>query len=52
MYREEFGNKGIESLLGTNVNQMEEPRVKEDDERKEGAVSEKPWGRMGAFSIT
>lgn len=37
-YREEFGNKGTESFLGRNVNQMEEPKINEDDKRKEVAV--------------
>lgn len=39
LYREEFGNKGIRRLLGRNANQMEEPKIKNDDEEKEVAVS-------------
>lgn len=39
MYRKGFGNKGIKSFLGRNVNQMEEPKIKNDDERKEVVVS-------------
>lgn len=39
MYREEFGNKGIKSFLGRNVNQMEEPKIKDGGKKKEVAVS-------------
>lgn len=39
MYREGFGNKGIECFLGKNINQMEEPQIKGDDQRQEVAVS-------------
>lgn len=46
LYREGFGNKGTKSLLGRNANQMEEPKIKDDEEKKEVAVSVsyKQWG--------